>query len=386
MKVVYTGEETPDEVVSSIFLAGPTPRDNVTPSWRIPDAIEILERIGYDGVVYVPEFRDRDRVVSDEEYVGQVDWEDDKLNMSDCIAFHVDRNLDTMPAFTTNHEHGEWFKSGKVVFGAPNHAPKNRYLQLKGKRFGIPQAETLEETLRLAVALVGRGALRTGGERYVPLQIWNTPSFQSWYADLKTAGNRLDKARVEWVHRFAPDYDEIFYWAMLVDIYITSEDRHKRNEPVVSRPDTSNTVLFSPKDNPLDTEIVLVREFRSPVSNRDGYVWELPGGSSFTEENPFERAVKEVAEETGLDIAYERFKPVEARQITATMSTHRAFLFAVELSNEEIAWLREQEGKAFGDEEATERTFVEVKTIREVLQDLPLDWANLGMIISSFKI
>ena len=48
-----------DEVVlkgkKSIFLAGPTPREEKVASWRV-DAVKKLEELGFDGVVFVSEY------------------------------------------------------------------------------------------------------------------------------------------------------------------------------------------------------------------------------------------------------------------------------------------------------------------------------------------
>lgn len=54
MKVVYALQDIPSSFPHAIFLAGPTPRDKDTPSWR-PEAIHILEQLKYDGIVFVPE-------------------------------------------------------------------------------------------------------------------------------------------------------------------------------------------------------------------------------------------------------------------------------------------------------------------------------------------
>lgn len=50
MQVIHALQKLP----KSIFLAGPTPRDKNTPSWR-PQALEILRDMGFGGPVYVPE-------------------------------------------------------------------------------------------------------------------------------------------------------------------------------------------------------------------------------------------------------------------------------------------------------------------------------------------
>jgi hypothetical protein len=56
MQIVYTGEEMPQSFTKSIFLAGPTSRNKEVPSWR-PDALQLLDDMGFDGVVFLPEDR-----------------------------------------------------------------------------------------------------------------------------------------------------------------------------------------------------------------------------------------------------------------------------------------------------------------------------------------
>lgn len=40
----------------SIFLAGPVPADGSNKAWRNIEAIPLLEEMGFNGIVYVPEF------------------------------------------------------------------------------------------------------------------------------------------------------------------------------------------------------------------------------------------------------------------------------------------------------------------------------------------
>lgn len=108
----------------SIFLAGPTPREVETPSWR-DDACRILEEIGFDGIVYEPEYSTK---VAKESYVDQAMWEREALTSASLIVFWVPRDLPKMPAFTTNVEFGYWIHSGKILYGRPDDAEKVRYL------------------------------------------------------------------------------------------------------------------------------------------------------------------------------------------------------------------------------------------------------------------
>src|SRR3989338_6807118 len=118
MQIVYTGEEFPQSWKKSIFLAGPMPRSRKVKSWR-PEAIRILEKLGYDGVVFYPEDRDGGWR---QDYTAQANWEHAGLDAADCILFWVPRQLKTMPAFTTNIELGLYAKSGRIVLGAPKDA------------------------------------------------------------------------------------------------------------------------------------------------------------------------------------------------------------------------------------------------------------------------
>lgn len=108
----------------SLFLAGPTPRSNKIKSWR-NEAIKILAENNYDGIVYIPEFKNG-FVKSD--YMDQVCWEKEALNNANLITFWIPRKIPKMPAFTTNIEFGYWIKSGKVLYGRPENAEKMKYL------------------------------------------------------------------------------------------------------------------------------------------------------------------------------------------------------------------------------------------------------------------
>lgn len=110
----------------SIFLAGPTPRSRDVETWR-KEAIKILNELGFDGIVYVPEKEFDDRTF---DYNNQVWWEREALHNATTIVFWIPREIKTMPAFTTNVEFGYWISKNndKVIYGRPDESEKNKYL------------------------------------------------------------------------------------------------------------------------------------------------------------------------------------------------------------------------------------------------------------------
>lgn len=384
MQVVYVPHTPPETFSKSIFLAGPSPRDSSHHDWR-PDALKCLEELGYDGVVFVPLPSDR----SDwrHGYDAQIDWEKKYLDMCDEIVFWVPRDMTSLPALTTNIEYGMYLESGKVILGYPESASNMRYMAAHADKQFIPRFHDLRETLACAVKRVGVGASRSGGERDVPLLVWKNKQFQAWLTAQKAAGNRLDGANVLWKFGVGLKKQFIFAHALRVNVFIASEGRNKTNEFILSRPDVSSIVAYhrpSKDADLLDTEIAIVREFRSPAAVGDCFVREIPGGSSWKPtDDMFKTAAHELSEETRFTVAGDRLKFLGARQVAATFSTHQSHVFACEITEDEIAFLRKQEGIAHGVAEDSERTYVEIYTVRELLKKPLTDWANLGMILAA---
>ena len=152
MLTVFANQQLPQSNLKSIMLCGPTPRSPEVKSWR-PEALSLLEKFGFEGIVYVPEQSDWVPRCGQEsgEYEHQIEWELAALTRADVILFWIPRQLDTMPAFTTNVEFGWWMNSGKIVLGSPDQAPKVSYLRWHAVRLGIPLVSTLEETIKLAL-------------------------------------------------------------------------------------------------------------------------------------------------------------------------------------------------------------------------------------------
>ena len=391
MNIIYYYDEPPKSFSKSIFLAGPTPRTSEVKSWR-PEALRILAEKGYDGVVFVPEVKPGDTEEYDWSKAPQ--WEHKMLDMADIVLFWVPRDMTIMldnklrlPGFTTNVEFGHWVNSGKAVLGHPPRAPHTGYLRFMADKFRAPTTLfTLEETVNKSMELIGEGVLRTGGEREIPLFLWNTKSFQDWYQSQKRAGNRLDGAKIYWTFKVGKNKDRVFYWAIHPNIYIASENRNKTNECVISRFDISSVILYKKQPDILDSEIVLIREFRSPARNSQGFVWELPGGSSPDTSDPLKTIVDETFEEVGLSLDKSRFEPINSRQLAATMSAHHGILFAVELADEEMEWLKSQKdiphGADYPNNPTGEQAYTEVVKLKDILYNNLVDWSNLGMIFS----
>lgn len=383
MKIIYSQQPIPTRITKSIFLAGCTPRDKETPSWR-KGALTFLEKLGFDGTVFVPEF-EGDVISEDLDYTAQIEWEEKCLNIADVITFWIPRNLsNSMLGLTSNIEYGVWMDSGKVMLGYPESAEKMRYLEHYASKLFIPSFRTLEALLISAVDKLGEGALRIKGEVNIPLDVWQHKGFTNWYKSLADASNILEDAKVEYRKFVGKNNAILFFVSLWAKVYITDENRYKENEIVFMRSDISSCVLFrKDESNIMNSDIVLVKEFRTPVSNYSGKVWELAGGSSFKEDtDPKEIMVSELHEETGLEISPDRLEYFQTRQLQATSLSHKSYLYYCKITEEEVDKIKELKGKVFGNEEDTERTFVEVVKLESILNTELVDWANLGQIFA----
>lgn len=385
MQVIYAQEAFPEQVTSSIFLAGPTPRSPSVPSWR-PLALALLEQAGFTGTVFLPE--PRGGVWGD--YMGQVEWESEGLNRADCILFWIPRDLTPdetgypkMGALTTNDEWGTWKTSGKVVLGTPppTKAMHVTYQRYYADKYHAPCFTSLAETVECAVRRVTPGASRVAEECQIPLYVWKTPSFQGWYQSMRNAGNRLDKARVVWTLQFGEEPPIL--WALDASVFVASEGRVANTEVVVGRPDVSTVVLWSRAASLRETEVLIVREFRSAVRTPDGTVRALPGGSSKEHGTALQTAVEELKEETGFGLPENRLVQLPQRQVAASISTFCSDTFCAEISSAEMAQLKAARGSMHGVAADGEQTFVEVATVGALLDQPLTDWATLGMIFNA---
>lgn len=395
MELIFATDPIPTRIIHSLFLAGPSPRAKDVHDWRV-EALAILEKLNFTGTVFIPIPRGKFYGEDDDPswtYLNQINWECEARAVADKIIFWLDRNIEgKMPGFTTNVEFGEDLHSGKMIYGRPQKAEKNRYLDKRYlENLANPKNKNgeifndLEEMLIYTKNSLGVGALRTEGEVYVPLFVWNSEQFQSWYKNLLFSGNRLEKAQVK--HFFMLPNGMLFSFSLWVKVWIEKEKRYKENETIFSRKDISSVVAFHSTGN--ETFIVLIQEFRSPVNNQEGYVYELPSGSSSNmKTNPLENAQHELHEETGLYIdSLERFHWVGTRQLAATLSTHLAQVYAVELTEKEFNDLSHtsKQNLSFGVNEDSEKTWVEVMPLSQINQYF-LDWSMIGMIYEAIRL
>jgi nucleoside 2-deoxyribosyltransferase len=148
MKIIMAQEEIELDGLS-IFLAGPTPRDNYVTGWR-EMAIEGFKQEGFNGTLLIPELRKKgsdendalfeyDRSSNYFDYSGQIEWELEAMEKADIILFHINRRVQGMPGFTTNIEFGYWIAKdkSKIVLSIPDKSEKMEYIKYLANKEGI---------------------------------------------------------------------------------------------------------------------------------------------------------------------------------------------------------------------------------------------------------
>jgi hypothetical protein len=194
--ILYAVQPLPERPGPTVFLAGPTPRDPATPSWR-PEAIRLLGEAGFAGTVIVPETSDGEWRQS---YDDQVDWECEMRSLADVIAFWVPRDMASMPALTTNVEFGEDLSTGRMIYGRPDAAPKNKYLDHRwtGRSGLAPFADLPSLVAAASKAAMAHSRLpeRVGGTARVPAQAWASEALRKRLNHL-TRNAELAAFRVE---------------------------------------------------------------------------------------------------------------------------------------------------------------------------------------------
>jgi 8-oxo-dGTP pyrophosphatase MutT (NUDIX family) len=205
--------------------------------------------------------------------------------------------------------------------------------------------------------------------------------YHNWLQDLNLVGNTLKFAELKWSLAVGPQKNKPLMALAAVGIQVKEENRDKSNEVVFFRPDLQAVLAYEPTKDVWKTRIVVVREFRAAC--RAAYVWELPAGSSFVETDPLKVAQKELKEETGLVVDASRFCKVGTRQMLATLCSHKAGLFALELTTDEMDKLA-LDSQPKGNVSETERTYVHVMQLQEIVAHSGFDWSVMGLIFGFF--
>ena len=366
-------EEPPAHFSRSIFLLG---ADGT--AWGTA-AVQALKTVGFDdGVIFVG----GSESVGGCETEMSSDWAVEARLMSDVIICFVPPEMSEAEASRFILPVLQWTSSGKLICTGQGKVPQRLLSEVKVRT-------SLEDACSTAWKMVVQGADRSGAERRIPLMIWQTASWSGWYNNLVLAGNRLDGAKIEWSFRVGPNQAFVLFWAVHVDIFVAAEQRNKSNEVVVSRPDIACVLAYLPGKSMLDTEIVLIKEFRSPCCNAEMFVCELPGGSSFKPNSDFfQTAADELSEETGIKVAKDRLSRELSRQAVATVSTHLVHLFSCKLTKEEMEMARHsaKDGTAFGNASETEITYIVTMSLAEALESNALDFLTLGMVMQTIGI
>ncbi|MEG2457329.1 MAG: hypothetical protein RSB41_00305 [Bacilli bacterium] len=148
MNIIYLGEELTN-FNNSIMLLGPSPRIDLTHSWR-ENALSILEKLNFKGTVIIPEFRNK------ESYIGKLlDW--NILCATSCTlkVFWVPRSLPNYPGYSTNVEFGYFIDKGPILYGRPDNSLETSYLDFMYKSvLNKKPINNLEELLSTAKNLI----------------------------------------------------------------------------------------------------------------------------------------------------------------------------------------------------------------------------------------
>ena len=367
--VVKRGDPVPESFTRSVFVVG---ADGA--SWE-SDMLAALASAGLDeGVVFIGD------ECAEPDGNG---WRAQVMKMSDAIICYVAGEESAMGTYMAT-EIVRWVTTGQLFCAAPEGSWADE-LCANATHKVVPE-RSLEDLAAKVSKAISAGAERKAAERQVPLMVWRTPSWKLWYENLLSVGNRLDGATVDWTFRVGPGGVFMLFWAVHANIWVESECRNKSNEVVIARPDVCCTLAYLPGSQLLDTEIVVIKEFRSPCRNEHGFVYELPGGSSFKPQSDiYQTAADELREETGITVDKSRLKKEMSRQAAATVTTHHVHLFSCKLTPAEMDVARQlAESKAtFGNADETEQTFIEIMTLREALPSSKVDFTTLGMCLQT---
>lgn len=153
MDIVYTGEKLKNKIEVTCFLAGPTPRDEDVSSWR-SEAIKLFSKYGFNGTLYVPEFREKSYYDVDTG-TEEMKWDQKALESATCVMFWIPRDND-MLGLSTNVEFGYLLNKGNFIYGRPSNAFRCEFLDfLYESKLNKKYNTTLEDTVKEVINVLG---------------------------------------------------------------------------------------------------------------------------------------------------------------------------------------------------------------------------------------
>ncbi len=66
----------------------------------------------------------------------------------------------------------------------------------------------------------------------------------------------------------------------------------------------------------------------------------------------------------------------------ATLSSHKCYLYSLKINDNELEDILKLEGTVNGVESDSERTYLRILKVRDILENNLLDWSNIGYILS----
>ena len=129
----------------------------------------------------------------------------------------------------------------------------------------------------------------------------------------------------------------------------------------VKRPDGVYVAVVNDKD-----EILLVRQYRYPIKRLQ---WEVPGGAISLEESLQESAVRELKEETGVEVEVVKLEHLGQWYTSSSLTTEKLDLFWVRVFSEVI--ITGHHGDA--DEEISETKFISFSKALKMIDSGEID-------------
>jgi len=188
----------------------------------------------------------------------------------------------------------------------------------------------------------------------------------------KKSQKELKKARVLYSLRKSNESSDLLFWAISLELSSKEDSSIKSNEVVFSGMDTASLLMYKKNETLENSEVVLVKNFRSSVSNADGYLYELPGTYFLTQPVEVAQLISNVSAQTGFSPEKSKISTSNVRKMMSSFSAHQGILHFLELPEEDLKKINEETGKNFV-----------VLSVSSLLEKNLVDWSILGMILSS---